>query len=103
MYKASLRRLSLDALLAPSSLEGLFSQHFGKLIKRLEVKRSAGEPPLEDAVRAILDDPGASLDETTFQRLLGAGLLTRGEGGAYRLRYSLDEGYLRKRWAKRRA
>jgi hypothetical protein len=102
MYKASLRRLSLDALLAPSSVEGLFSQHFGKLIKRLEVKRSAGEPPLEDAVRAILDDPGASLDETTFQRLLGAGLLTRGEGGGYRLRYSLDEGYLRKRWAKRR-
>ncbi len=102
MYKAALRRLSLDALLAPSSLEALFSQHFGRLIKRLELKRSGGESPLEDAVRAILVDPGADLDETTFQRLLGVGLVIRGEEG-YRLRYSLDENHLRKRWGIRRA
>ncbi|MEO7330465.1 MAG: AAA-like domain-containing protein, partial [Minicystis sp.] len=101
MYKAGLRRLSLDALLVPSSLEALFSQHFGRLIKRLELKRSPGEPPLEEAVRAILRDPGANLDETTFQRLLGVGLVTRGEAG-YQLRYSLDERYLRKRWAIKR-
>jgi hypothetical protein len=85
---------ALDALVGdPEALDRLFGDHLGELGRLLE--RDAG---LQRAVRRVLDDPRAPLDEDHFQRLQRAGLVTRGVAGEHRIRCELYERSLRRRW-----